>query len=64
MTLAPKLLSAEANLALGMVGLEGHVHTLTHVCIAYASDLSKPFGKLIDRQLTNLMVGSMVDGDY
>lgn len=59
--LDPKLLWVEANSALGVAARGRHAHTIIRACMACAVDLGEPFDRLINRRLTNLMVGHMTD---
>lgn len=50
-------------MALGVSARRRYVPTVTCACMAHTADISEYFSKLIDRQLTNIMVGRIVDGD-
>lgn len=47
-----------------MVAHEGHVLLLTHACKSHAANIGKPFCRLMDQRLTNLLVWHVVDGGH
>lgn len=51
-------------MTLGVVERGRQAPTVTRVCMLCAVDFGKPFGRLIDRWLMNLMVERVVDGDH
>lgn len=43
---------------------ENHVRTLTHACMACTANLDKLFSRLINRQLTNLIMRRVIDRSH
>lgn len=60
----PKPLRVEAKKLSRVMMCECHGYTLNRACIACAADLGTPFGRLINRRLTNLLVRCVVDGGH
>lgn len=63
-TRPPKLLLVEVKKLLGVVARGSHVRTLNCVCMVRATDLDKPFSRLIDWRLMNLLVRCVVDRSH
>lgn len=63
-TIDSKLLRMEVNTTFRVMTRRRHVPNVNRACMAHTVDLGEPFSRLIDWQLTNLMVELVVDGDH
>lgn len=59
-----KLLHMKANMTLGVAARGRHVPTVTCTYMVHAANLGESFDRLIDQQVTNLMVERLVDRDH